>query len=90
MKPSGMKEIEDAKEDGRWDLAYPPQRTATLPEDFLKKVNRNKKAREFLKTLNRANTYAIIFRLRNTKDEKKRSEKIDKIIEMLEKGKTFH
>ena len=90
IKPSGMKEIEDAKKDGRWNLAYPPQRTATLPDDFLKKVNRNKKAREFLKTLNRANTYAIIFRLRNTKDEKKRSEKIDKIIEMLEKGKTFH
>ncbi len=90
MKSSGMKEIEEAKKDGRWNAAYPPQRTATLPADFLNKVNRNKKAKAFLKTLNRVNTYAIIFRLHNTRDKKKRTEKIDKIIKMLEEGKVFH
>jgi uncharacterized protein YdeI (YjbR/CyaY-like superfamily) len=90
MKPSGMREVEEAKKDGRWDKAYPPQRTATLPSDFMKKVSRNKRARAFLKTLNRANTYAIIFRLHNTRDRKKRLEKMDKIIKMLEDGKAFH
>ncbi len=89
MKPSGMKEVEAAKEDGRWDLAYQPQSTATLPDDFLKIVSKNKKARDFLKTLNRANTYAIIFRLHNTREEK-RAGKIERIVKMLEDGKTFH
>ena len=90
MKPSGMKEVEEAKKDGRWASAYPPQRTATVPVDFLNKVNRNKKARSFLKTLSRVNTYAIIFRLHNTKDKKRRLEKMKKIIKMLEEGKVFH
>lgn len=90
MKPSGMKEVEEAKKDGRWKRAYAPQSTAKLPADFLKRVNGNKQAKDFLKTLNRVNTYAIIFRLHNTKDEKKRAEKIDKIIKMLERGQAFH
>ncbi len=90
MKSSGMKEVEEAKKDGRWDAAYPSQRTATLPIDFLNKIKKNKKAKAFLKTLNRANTYAIIFRLNNTKDKNKRIEKMEKIIKMLEEGKVFH
>ncbi len=61
-----------ARDDGRRDRAYPPQRTAALPEDFLRKVNRNKKAKAFLKPLSRANAYAIIFRLHNASGEKKR------------------
>ena len=90
MKPSGMKKIDEAKKDGRWDATYPRQRTATVPVDFLDKVNKNKKAKAFLKTLNRINTYAIIFRLYNTRDKKKRMEKMEKIIKMLEEGKMFH
>lgn len=90
MKPSGMKEINEAKNDGRWNAAYPSQRTASLPKDFLEKINKNKKAKEFLKTLNRSKTYAIIFRLHTTKNPKRREEKIKKIIKMLEKKETFH
>jgi uncharacterized protein YdeI (YjbR/CyaY-like superfamily) len=90
MKPSGLREVEEAKRDGRWDSAYPPQRTAVLPPDFIEKVNRNSKAKMFLKTLNRSNTYAIIFRLHNTKDPKKREGKMGRIVEMLERGETFH
>jgi len=47
-------------------------------------VNRNKKAMEFLKGLNRSNVYAIIFRLHNTKDPKRRQEKMEKMMKMLE------
>lgn len=90
MKPNGMREVEEAKKDGRWNAAYPSQKTATLPVDFLEMVNKNKKANAFLKTLDRANTYAIIFRLHNAIDRGKRMEKIEKIIKMLEEGKMFH
>ncbi len=89
MKPSGMKEVEAAKDDGRWNLAYPPPSIATLPADFLKKVGKNRKARAFLKTPNRANTRAIIFRF-STATDKRRAETIGGIIKMLEKGKAFH
>ena len=90
MKPRGLAEIEAAKADGRWHRAYSPPSTASLPADFIRKVNKNKKAKAFLKTLNRPNTYAIIFRLETAKDEAKRREKMDSIIAMLESGKKFH
>jgi uncharacterized protein YdeI (YjbR/CyaY-like superfamily) len=90
MKPSGLREVKEARRDGRWDSAYPPQRTAVLPPDFVEKVDRNRRAKMFLKTLNRSDTCAIIFRLHNTKDPKKREEKMDRIVEMLERGETFH
>ncbi len=90
MKPGGMKEIEEAKADGRWERAYEPQKTATLPPDFLEKINKNKKAKAFLKTLNRSNVYAIIFRLHTIRDGKRRMEKTDSIIAMLARGEEFH
>jgi len=90
MRPSGMRQIEEAKKDGRWDKAYAPQRTAVLPADFLRLVNKSKKAKAFLKTLNRSNTYAIIFRLHNTKDKEKRLQKMGAMVNMLEEGKKFH
>jgi uncharacterized protein YdeI (YjbR/CyaY-like superfamily) len=90
MKPSGLKAVEDAKRNGRWESAYPPQREAVLPADFTSMVNRNRKAQEFLKGLNKSDVYAIIFRLHNAKDPERRQEKMMKIVKMLEDGKTFH
>ena len=34
MKPAGLKAIENARQNGRWDTAYDSYRTATVPDDF--------------------------------------------------------
>ncbi|MFK4447247.1 uncharacterized protein YdeI (YjbR/CyaY-like superfamily) [Caballeronia udeis] len=34
MKAAGMKEIERARNDGRWDAAYDSARTSVIPADF--------------------------------------------------------
>src|SRR5947209_13554612 len=34
MQPAGLREVERAKADGRWDAAYSGQRTVTVPEDL--------------------------------------------------------
>ena len=34
MKPAGLKAIEAAQKDGRWDAAYESQSKATVPEDL--------------------------------------------------------
>src|SRR3954454_5528567 len=34
MRPSGLAEVERARADGRWDAAYDPPSTATVPEDL--------------------------------------------------------
>lgn len=87
MKPSGQKEIDEAKEDGRWARAYSPQRTAKVPADFMRELRKNKQALEFFSTLNRVNRYAIIFRIQNSK---RRKERIAAIIEMLKVKKAYH
>lgn len=90
MKDAGLREIEAAKQDGRWARAYSSPRNAVMPPDFMKELNKNRDAKAFFKTLNKSNAYAIIFRLQNTKSPERRKEKIHYIIKMLEKKDKFH
>lgn len=89
MKASGLKAFEDAKVDGRLDLAYDSPKTMVIPEDFLKLLSKNKKAFEFFKTLKKVNTYAISFRLQTAKKPETRLKRIKSIIGMLEE-QNFH
>ena len=57
MKPAGMKEIEAAKADGRWEVAYDSPSNMEVPKDFLKELAKNPKAKEFFKTLNKTNLF---------------------------------
>lgn len=90
MKPAGLKRVKEAKRDGRWNRAYSPPSTAKPPEDFIKALQKNRKADAFFKTLNRANVYSVVFRLENSKDEELRKAKVKQIIRMFEKGEKFH
>jgi uncharacterized protein YdeI (YjbR/CyaY-like superfamily) len=90
MKSVGLKQVQQAKRDGRWDRAYSPPSTAKLPEDFMKALQKNKEAAAFFKTLNRANIYSVVFRLENAKNEESGRMKIKQVIKMFEKGEKFH
>src|SRR5437588_998614 len=46
MRPAGLRQIEQAKADGRWDAAYASQRTITVPDDLQQALDANPKARE--------------------------------------------
>ncbi len=52
MKPAGLREVERAKADGRWDAAYDSPANATVPPDFEKALKKNKKAKTFFEGLN--------------------------------------
>ncbi len=67
MKPVGLKEVEAAKADGRWGRAYDSPSAMQVPEDFLKELSKDKKVQAFFETLNKANTYAIVWRLQTAK-----------------------
>ncbi len=90
MKPAGLAEIERAKMNGRWDVAYASPSSATMPEDLEKELERHPKAKAFFKTLNRANSYAIMWRVQTAKRPETRERRIRTYIEMLEKGETIH
>ena len=90
MKPAGLKEIEAAKADGRWEAAYDSPANMKVPEDFLKELAKNPKAKEFFQTLNKTNTFSITWRLQTAKKPETREKRMKAIIEMLSKGQKFH
>jgi uncharacterized protein YdeI (YjbR/CyaY-like superfamily) len=90
MKPSGMKAIEIAKQNGQWDRAYEPQSSTTIPEDFEIELNKNSIAKAFFETLDSRNRYAILFRIKSAKKQETRIKRIHQFIMMLEKGKKIY
>lgn len=90
MKPAGLAEIEAAKKDGRWKAAYDPPSAAVIPTDFLEALARNKKALAFFDALNKANRYAISYRLQTAKKAETRQKRVKAILAMMAQGKKFH
>jgi uncharacterized protein YdeI (YjbR/CyaY-like superfamily) len=90
MKPSGLKEVESAKADGRYEAAYESQSKITVPEDFQKALDSNPKAKEFLNTVNSVNRYAFLYRIHTAKKPETRAARIAKFIEMLKNGEVFY
>ena len=75
MAPAGLKAVDAAKADGRWKAAYASPRNASPPEDFLKELAKNKKAKAFFETLNKANVYSIVYRLSDGQKSRKHGRK---------------
>lgn len=90
LKSSGLKEVEAAKVDGRWEQAYDSPSIMKVPDDFLKELKKNKKAYDFFLTLNKANVYAIAWRLQTAKKLETRQKRMSTILEMMKEGKRLH
>lgn len=90
MTEAGHDEIRAAKADGRWSAAYDSPSTATMPDEFLARLARNRKASAMYATLNRANLYAIAYRLQTAKRGETRLRRMKSIIDMLARGEKFH
>jgi len=89
MKPSGLKAVEAAKQDGRWDAAYSSQKNIEVPVDFRSALTKNKKAKSFFESLTSAKRYSFLFRIETAKKAETREKRIRQFVEMLEKGETF-
>ncbi len=90
MRASGLREIDRAKADGRWERAYASASTATVPDDLRAALAKNKKAAAFFETLDAKNRYAILHRTHNAKKAETRVARIAKFVAMLAKGETIH
>jgi len=90
MLPAGLREVERARKDGRWGAAYAPQSTADVPDDLRAALAKNKKASKFFETLDRANRFAILYRVHNAKKPETRMARIEKFVAMLAAGGTIH
>lgn len=86
MKPSGLKAIEAARADGRWEAAYASQKNISVPDDFQAALDRNKKAKRTFESLKSAERYSFLFRLHHLKRAEIRAQKIQRFVERLESG----
>jgi len=90
MQPSGLAQINRAKQDGRWDAAYDSHSTATVPDDLQAALDGNAEAGAFFATLNSTNRYAILFRIQTAKKAETRARRIQEFIAMLERHEKLH
>lgn len=90
MRPAGIRQMELAKADGRWEAAYASQRNATIPDDLQAELERNPQAQAFFNTLDSRNRYAILYRIQTVKKAETRAAHIQKFITMLAQGQKVY
>jgi uncharacterized protein YdeI (YjbR/CyaY-like superfamily) len=90
MQPPGLREVERAQADGRWEAAYDSPSTASVPDDLQRELDARPKAKAFFAQLNSQNRYAILYRLQDAKRPETRARRLAKFVAMLEAGETIH
>ena len=83
MNAAGLREVERAKRDGRWDGAYDSPSGATIPADFQAVLKKIPRAKAFFATLDSRNRYAVLFRIQTAKKAETRAKRIEQFAEML-------
>jgi len=90
MVAAGQSQVDAAKKDGRWDSAYDAPSTMEVPADFLQELKKDARAYAFFKTLNRANAYAIAWRLQTAKKPETRARRMQTLLALMHQGKKLH
>ncbi len=90
MTPAGLAAVDAAIADGRWDSAYDSGRTTEVPEDFITELKEDKTAYAFFLTLNKANTYAIAWRLQTAKRPETRHRRKAQLLAQMKARKPLH
>jgi uncharacterized protein YdeI (YjbR/CyaY-like superfamily) len=89
MTAAGQQEVDNAKQDGRWEAAY-SMAESTVPPDFQAALDANPQANELFKTLSAQNRFAFLFRIDDAKLPETRAKRIAQFTQMLREGQTFH
>ena len=88
MRPAGMRAVEAAKADGRWDAAYAGQATVVVPDDLRAALDMSPVAAALFAELDSTNRYAILYRVGSGKKPETRARKIAGFVADLERGET--
>lgn len=89
MQPAGLREIEAAKADGRWDAAYASFSQASVPEDLQAELDKHPEAKAFFESLNKTQRYSFITRISLAKKPETRARRLGLAMEKLKKGEKF-
>lgn len=86
MREPGLKEVQAAKDDGRWASAYPSQAEATVPDDLAAALAADDRARAFYEQLGRTDQYMVILRLWQARTPKGRADRLARMVGLLATG----
>lgn len=89
MRDAGRKEVEAAREDGRWERAYSGSRSIEVTPEFQAALDENAEARKFFETLSKSQRYAFLFRIATAKRADTRERKIRQFVELLAQNQTL-
>jgi uncharacterized protein YdeI (YjbR/CyaY-like superfamily) len=90
MRPAGLRQVQLARADGRWDAAYAGMKTATVPDDLAAAIAAVPAAEAFFDTIDRQNRYAMIYRVQDAKRPETRRHRIEKFVTMLAEGRLLY
>lgn len=90
MRPAGMREVEAAKADGRWDAAYDGARSMDVPAELAQALAKNRKAKAFFEALDRTNRYAVCWRVQTAAKLETKRARVEKLVAMLARGEKIH
>lgn len=90
LAPAGIRAMEAAMRDGRWDAAYDSPRTIKVPDDLQAALKARPRARREFEGLDSQNRYAILYRLHHAARPETRQRRLAQFIEMLEAGGRIH
>jgi uncharacterized protein YdeI (YjbR/CyaY-like superfamily) len=90
MTEHGVREIDAAKADGRWDRAYGSGKDMKIPDDLQAAIDAEPDAKAMLARLTEQNRFALAFRVHNMKTEAGRKKKIESFVAMLKRGETIY
>jgi uncharacterized protein YdeI (YjbR/CyaY-like superfamily) len=90
MQPAGLAAVERAKADGRWEAAYPGQKTIEVPDDLTRALAAEPRASANFELLSSQNRYAVLFRIHSAKRDATRARRIEDFVAMLARGETPH
>ncbi|MEP6906694.1 MAG: YdeI/OmpD-associated family protein [Pseudoxanthomonas sp.] len=90
MQPGGVREVETAKADGRWDVAYQSFSTMDVPPELADALKQNRKAQAFFDLLDKTNRYSFCWRVHTAKKPETRMARAARFVEMLARGEKIH
>lgn len=90
MQAAGLRQVDAAKADGRWQAAYAGPSRMEVPPELAALLAKNRKAKAFFDALDKTNRYAFCWRVHTAvKPETKRA-RAEKFVAMLARGEKIH
>ncbi len=90
MRAGGLREVDAAKADGRWDAAYDGARNMETPPELAAALAKNRNARTFFETLDKTNRYAVCWRVQTAKKPETKAKRVEVLVAMLARGEKIH